>query len=476
LRLLITLLLCCLVLLGFGQDSSNNYFANPLPKGPIIADGQALTIDGKPIYLHGTNISYLACWPEDPAKAADYLARHGYNWIRLHHVDDLIRRGEKTVDGLVKFIEALYARGIRVSIDGISQYGGYSKLSLYQGQNRADYAAYVRRLQPVLALPATWMFCLINEGYTELKNSSSVSRAPELYTWGKDLVQGLGFRGQVGDGGDQNIDPPLFKNVALQQDIVLNHIYGVHPQGGRYMVRSWAENGDYAGVSFWLKNLSGRPMVFQEVGCLPFASDRGVNEVFIASEARKKSSGICYFQEMSNIAQWRVALGTGTVPVIDDTATVTDYVRMVARLAGALIAKYGGGPDLEYYNGHDVKPTPKRDPNYQRVTEKVKVYVTREKATVIVSVAPKKRYVFLLDQALVRGYTSTTGADGWISTTNRGGRTLGFWEATAVDLGAEVSGAYRLDPWTLRQVGTMLKVGTTFIPDRTCGAYEINLK
>lgn len=450
------------------MDTSNSLLANSLPQGPIVPVGQTLTINGKPIFLYGTNITYLGCFPPDPLKAADFLHRRGYNWVRLHHVDVLLRTGQKTVAELLKFADALYARGIRVSIDGLSQYSGYSKLSLYQGQNRADYERYVRSLEPILKHPGCFLFTLVNEGMTELKNSSSVTRAPEFYTWGKNLVQSLGFQGVVGDGGDMNIDPPLFAATARQQDIVLSHIYGTHPQGGKYRYESWAENGQFAGVSFWLQGLAVKPMVFQEAGCLPFAADRGVNEVFLASEARKRCSGINFFQSFSNLAQWRMEFSQ-----VDDFSYFTDYPRLVARIAGALISRYGGGTETDYYNGHSIG---KRDPNYRRVTDKVKVFVTREKATVIVSPSSKKRYVVLLDATMIRGYQSSTAADGWISTVNRGGKTLGFWEASPVDLGAEISGAYRLDPWNLTQVGTMQKSGTSFVPDKSCAVYQVNLK
>lgn len=458
-----------LLSIAYGQDS-NSPFSNPLPQGQIVSQGNQLAINGKPVFLYGTNITYTACFPEDPVKAADLLYRRGYNWVRLHHVDVLLRTGQKTVAELQRFVDALYNRGIRVSIDGLSQYSGYSKLSLYQGQNRVDYQNYVTSLKPILTHAGCFLFTLVNEGMTEVKNSSSVTRAPEFYTWGKSFVQSLGFTGQVGDGGDMNIDPPLFAPAARQQDIVLCHIYGTHPQGGKYRYESWAENGGFAGVSFWLQGLAQKPMVFQEAGCLPFAADRAVNELFLSSEAKKRCSGIAYFQSFSNGAQWRYEFSQ-----VDDFSYTTDYPRLVARLGGALIAKYGDGPESDYYNGHSLNP-PKRDANYRRVTPKVKVFVSREKATVIVSPSSKKRYVILADATMIRGYQSSTGADGWISTVARGGKQVGYWEGSFVDLGAEVSGCYRLDPWTLKQVGTMVKSGTGFMADRSCGIFEVNLR
>jgi hypothetical protein len=468
----------CLSLLGFSQSTYVSPLANPLPAGKVLVVGKDFTVAGKPVYLRGTNITYLGCFPPDPVAAANWLRDRGFNWVRLHHVDVLLRNGTKEVSDLLKFVDALYSVGIRVSIDGISQYQGYSKLSLYNGLNRADYEAYVRKLAPILKHPGCFLFTLINEGYTEVKNSSASSNVDGFYQWGKKLVNSINPDLIVGDGGDMNIDPLLFGPIAAHQDVILNHIYGTHPQNGKYRYESWAENGHFAGVSFWLNSLAqdpapvadalmtGRPSLFQEFGCLPFAADRAINEVYLASEAKKRMQGLCSFQAFSNVAQWRFE-----TTQVDDYSIFTDYARTVADFAGSLIAKYAG-TEIEYYSGH---PIGKRDPNYRRVTEKVKVFLTRDRGTVICKVSSKKYYVVTLDAVLIRGYVSSTALDGWITTTNRGGSDWGFYGGKSIDLGAPISGVYRLNPWTLAQESTLVKKGNAFVPDRGCAVYVVNM-
>lgn len=453
-------------------------FANPTPSGKITTKGKDLYAGETKWYINATNLSYLACFPSpaDRKRIADNLKQRGYNAARLHHVDGILRRGEKTVDELLAFVVELWAAGIRVWIDGKSDYSGYSKLSLFNGQNWADYKAYVKTLTPILQHPACFMFCAVNEGMTEAKNGSAIPKLPAFYAEMKAFVKAINPDILFTDGGDANIDPPLFVPHMGLLDIVPCHIYGSHPEQGFHIDTDWIKRAEFVNVSRWLSSLlPNTPVFFQERRCMPFDPNRGINEAFFASVVRSKYfCGQTSFQYGSNANHMKLP------PVFtqtEDMAGVTDFQFMLSDLLCAAIAKYDKGVEtLHEWGG--LKSPAQSLPTYKRVTGEVNANLTAPKGTVIVKIAAKKRLVFLFDEVRIRGFSrQTTQYKGgtWQQVTSRGGTTEGFWESGPIDVGSPISGAYELNVWTLAQGPMLAKSGNTFTPSRSCGVFLVNL-
>jgi hypothetical protein len=425
------------------------------------------------VKLCGTNLAYLAI-KGDPKKIVEQMASKGYNWFRLHHIDGLIRRGELTVEEVLAFADVLQAAGMVFSLDGISDYKAYPFNSLYQEQNETDYAGYLRKIGEILRHPACLYINLVNENFTNLKNAGLTSKIPGFYAkWKAFLKDEIGFKGYVTDGGDANIDPPHFAPLMKDFDLVVGHAYGTHPENGRWHAEDWKFRGELLGVSAWLAGMVSGPMLMQEWGCLPFDDYRGVNGAFALNEFVKRFAGFASYQWASNQAQMR-----GEYSQVDDYSICTDYPRAVTEVLAAALVKYDKRIEKDYYWGH-VQSVSKKDTNYRRITNEVITNLSYGQGKVIVKVSSKKLLVFLFDETRIRGYQKVDEAykgGTWSKTTNRGGKQVGFWDGQFVDLGAEVSGAYRLDPWKLSQVGTMVKSGTGFIADRSCAVYSVNLR
>lgn len=457
-------------------NAALSILANPSPAGKITARGKDLYAGETKWYINATNLSYLACFPSDPKKVADMLRNRGYNAVRLHHVDGIMRRGEKTVQELLAFVNELWALGIRVWIDGYSDFKGYSKLSLYNAQNWPDFKSYITKLAPILQHPACFMFCAINEGMTEVKNGSAVTKLAAFYSHFKDFVKAINTDILFSDGGDANIDPPLFAPHMGLLDIVPCHMYGVHPESGFYFPTIWHKRPEYIGVSRWLSSLlPNTPVYFQEVSCFPHDEFRGLNMAFHASVTRSKwFCGRTSFQFGSNANHIKIP------PVftqVEDMAGVTDFQWMLAEIVAAAIAKYDKGIETDHYWG-GLKNPQTSDPVYRRITGELDMKINESKGVAIVKIASKKRLVILLDEVRLRGYArkdvSYKGGT-WKQTTNVGTLTKGFWEQLPVDVGSPVSGAYELDVWTLKQGPILAKSGNTFTPTRSCGVFLVNL-
>ncbi|MCC7229224.1 MAG: hypothetical protein IT203_02450, partial [Fimbriimonadaceae bacterium] len=98
-------------------------------KGRIIVEQDHFRFEQDPPgtrrVLVGTNLTGMACFPTSVAQAeqwADSLAIRGYNAVRFHHIDWVIRDfGWEIKENADTFIAALKKRGIWVTIDLFSE-------------------------------------------------------------------------------------------------------------------------------------------------------------------------------------------------------------------------------------------------------------------------------------------------------------------------------------------------------------------
>jgi phage terminase large subunit-like protein len=442
--------------------------SNRLP-GIITAKGKSLYSGTRKVFLVGTNVAYLAVNWGTPEEFALKFSRLGYNWLRFHHVDDLIRKGQVTVERLLSLCDACHALGMVVSIDGISQYAAYTKTSLYEGQNWAEYSAYLTRIAPVLRHPACFMFCAVNEELTDLKNKSLTHLIVPFHQKVKAFVRELGFNGLFTDGGDANIDPPLFAPLMSECDIVVAHTYGRHPVavagGTKFRRESWPYNHAHAGVTLQLQGLVNVPVVVQEYGCLE-AEDAAMNEAYYVAEARDFLSGMCIYQHASNVAEMR-----GDEAPVSGMSTSNNPARSIAACVLALMAKYGAGPVLSKW----YAKSPPSDV-YKRVTAKTSVDINRKSGRIVVEPSAKKRIVILMENQQIAGRVLQDNGDSWFTITSRGTNRFGYMEAGWIEMGAEIAYVNRLNHYTLENEASCRVSGTRFWAPSGLAIYEVTIK
>jgi hypothetical protein len=492
-KTLTSLLLCCLTLLGLSQDSRSLILANPLPQGRVVANGNSFAVlspNGmQDVVFYGVNANFDALNWESPEKFVDRLWLDGVNLIRLHHEN-------ASIDRQYAIALAAAKRGMYVAWDVCDDAFLSTKLQVYEKDPAVRTRALQRmdRMKPLFNLPNIAYLACVNEGANLLKGKYNGNRpklvelANETYVWFKTELAKRGYTGLLGDLADGSIDVELFAPIVANQDIILMHAYGTHNQGKRWRDENWAENGHFLGTNIFhmlksrvkeTKNAEGqvikteaapKPALMQEMACMFPNPQRAINELGWYSELKKWNISVVAFCYAANLSQMR-----GTHTEVDDFSLVTDPARYAAFRGGALIYKFGAGDIYSSYWGHLLKPS-KRDPNYRCKWQKVDVNLTRERGSVVVRISATKALVVLVDQVLHRGQTNKDVGDGWKEIVSRGGLVFGYWDTPAVNIGAPVSGAYRLNTGTMAIEPTLVKSGNTFQPGVGFGVFEINTR
>lgn len=495
----LSLLLSFFVTLGFSQTAPPVVVKAPLSltssrlvTKPILKLG-ALTIKDKSLYVGSTKVRFHvatltdgACFQNDPVAFATMLKSRGYNAVRLHHCDRLIRENPALVAKGVAFLDALYALGMRASIDLVSKRGetwstgvdGY-KLDLYMNRNsaRADLTDYVNLIKPILNHPALWCVCLVNEGATILRNNNSAAGAQAyakaFYDWGSTLVRSLGYKGFLTDLPDGFVDPVTFGEVAKGFDIVTMHFYGGHPDEGnkKFFLNSWPLEGWNIGTAQYYVNIAGRPVYVQEWGCLPFNPKRGANEAFLAAEMFKRG----YVAEAQFCFASNLDFAAGKFSKVDWYNLVTDRQRSVSALFAAYVNQYGGA-DTDYFFGHYATPQ-KQSSSYRWACAKISLSVTDGSAKAVVSATATKAFVFLWDQTAIKGYDDQPIGEQRQVVSYGGTQQASFSPGmVSVKDGYRVTSAYEIDPATGERISECIVSDGAFLPVSGCGVWEVNVR
>lgn len=459
------ILLSCLAAIGFGQ------LTNPLPKGLLKANGRDLTINGTVVKFRGTNLTYNALDYGTPAEVATIAYNRGYNLVRFHKVITSLERQKQVAD-------ALYAKGIRFSIDGLHQDKAHLAIKCYEMDPSAlaEFLARIVELNDAGLLNHSGLawICLINEGFTELNQkygAGGPAKALQFGKWAREKIKGLAPNLLITDGPDGNIDAERYGPVLADPtyDITTTHVYGTHPQGSRYIADDWKWASHFLSNSVWFRDISGKPTVIQEFGSL-LAPNRGLNDAYTYCEAAQFFSGVLSFQWASNTNQ----MGLTSPSQLDTFSISTDYSRAISEVFGSFAMKYWKSPATEYYNGAYLTVRI-QDTNYRRISDAVEFRAAYNQGSAIVKTAIRTRYVFVFDDAMIRGFVTTGDGWPWEKVLNFGGSEIGFWQGSPFDMGVPVSSVTKLSPWTLKTMNSCAVTGSTFQPLGS-GIYKVNLR
>ena len=339
-------------------------FPQPGSLGRFIAEGRNLRLQKDPRgsrrTLVGTNLTGMACFPTSDSQAtvwAKDLARRGYNCVRLHHIDWVIRdRGWGFKSNADRFIAALKREGIYVAIDLFSDRAtdrnGF-KRGVLEGDSRirADWAGYAKRLltqasgvRGCLAWkdePAIFGITPLNEDDPRFLGANP-SKYDSAYRWMLQVVRDTGYDGLVW-GLNSGVDP-RFNSTASIFNVEDFHVYWDHPQGD--------ESLDTSGVrqhwQFPVRRISSRPWITTEWGSLPYNKLRGETGLFFAAQmAANKASAVMSFALATN----EVMMEPRMAP-IDQFAFHTDPVRLATdRIMVLLLRKPADSASVNWNRG-----------------------------------------------------------------------------------------------------------------------------
>jgi hypothetical protein len=366
-RFLLLLVAFLLPLLTLGQSLSTTAVVGIAPKLSCTSLNKFGTTSIRSAVLsgsrrlYGVNVTDGACAPSDPFTAATLLSSYGFNWVRLHHVDRGLKEGWFTVAQVLAFEDALYAKGIRCSVDGTSKLGEvYSrplpdgsaisgldafKRDLYDANPVAEalYKENLDRITPILKHKATFMACLVNEGghLTTPGNALTFWQkwSPEFRKINPDLLLS-----DTPDGCDQGQAPDWgepWRKLAVNYDLILCHYYNsdgwANGQGNNIFDGwNWGHVTQYDGL--------GKRILVQEFGSYKSNPYEGANIAFVLLECLRRGYGSCQFAFATNEAAYR--------GLSADVFTMTnDPLRLDLALLGAYLVKYGSLGGLASWGG-----------------------------------------------------------------------------------------------------------------------------
>lgn len=337
-------IICCLAL-GSAAASSLTDISPVFPvSNRITAKGSIRNyiLNGKKLY--GVNLTDGACAPQNPAAAANLLAAYGINWVRLHHIDRGLREGWWSAQSIVRFMDALYANGIRVSVDGASKIGeiypsgqeGF-KRDLYGGNRNAErlFAENFDRIRPILKHRACFMVCLVNEG----AHMTSPSQARKFWQEWSPRFRSVNPDLLISDCPDAAAEQgdrfQQYRQLAKSYDVVLCHYYnsdGSAQGHGSNIFDGW----NWYSVLNFGKGLH-KPVMIQEFGSYRSNEHQGSNIAFVHYESIRRNFSTCEFSFASNEEGWHGGGG-------DPFTICNDPLRLHLLTMGAYLYKTAHKP------------------------------------------------------------------------------------------------------------------------------------
>lgn len=355
-------------LAGPGPQSGSAFdlataFPAPGSKGRLAVDGSHLRFQQDPPgtrrVLVGTNLTGMACFPQDDATAnrwAADLQRRGYNAVRFHHIDWVIRdRGWGFKQRANRFIAALKPRGIYVTIDLFSERSGDTagfKRGVINGNQsiRNDWARYAKRLLTDPSEvggcsawkdePAIFGLCPLNEDDPRVVGAQ-IGRYGQAYRWMTQVVRNTGYQGLVWGINSGLAAAPLVP-LGRTFDVEDTHIYWDHPQGNNYLNTS----GVRQHWQFPARTTPSKPYFWTEWGSLAFNRLRGETGLFFAGQmASLDASCVLSFALATN-----EGMMSGERAPIDTFAFHTDPVRLATDRAMVLLLRRPAGSEQGSWN------------------------------------------------------------------------------------------------------------------------------
>ena len=471
---------------------------NRLPLGQLSVQGTNLTIGSKIVRMVGYNLTDSACFPSNPSEVAQQIRRKGVNWVRLHHIDRIISEGWGSVAQLIAFVDALYAVGIRVSVDlyskrhEASSWGNEGfKAAIYNGDApaRADLASYANNLlntpvngRTLAQHPGLFLVCLINEGaHLFMGQDSAVDKFKETFRWGKALLLSFGYTGLISDCPDAVSDAGRFAPAAAEYDVALCHHYGDDARStwnNAYWQTGWPVQGWQWGTCAWYAAMVNKPMLLQEYGSLAYNPFRAVNGAFTASELNRGGFSSCAFAWASNSG-----FLSGNVNTVDFFCLLTDLPRVVADAFTIAMSHYDLRTNVTYFWGHE---TGQQSDKYSYKSDYAHVYIDGQTGYAVLSVrgnmsVSKKFLVFLFDRTESKGLDTETlsGVPGDLSRKiiSPGSVQQAVFPGYKVNIPTifGIKSAYQLNPWTGEKLCACRWDGKDVLAANSCGIIEVNL-
>lgn len=306
--------------------------------------------------LIGVNVTDGACAPDDPVAAAKLLASYGINWVRLHHVDFGILAGWWTVEKVVAFQDALYAVGIRTSLDGFSKLG-----EKYPGGNdqfkrdlmtdmytaRRLYEQNLERITPLLQHKGCFMFCLANECAWACETADI---AKEFWEWASPKARAINPLLIVTDLPDAYVHGPKFVPVVALHDLGCLHTYLGTEDFASAAKPNWTSEFWNWNAVRWFRDMVRdlRPdmkFLIQEFGSWSVNPHYAQNLVFLQTMAAVEGMSTCFYCFASNSYE----------KTEDKYAAVRDPMLLNMILFGAYLSKNMTGLRIPYWAGYQNK-------------------------------------------------------------------------------------------------------------------------
>lgn len=298
-------------------------------------------LNGKRLY--GVNVTDGACAPKDPVAAAKLLSSYGVNWVRLHHIDRGLAEGWWRVDQILAFMDALFAAGIRVSVDGCSKIGetypggnDAFKGDLYKNVDAAVslYKQNVERIKPILQHKACFMLCMVNEG----AHMTTPDLAKAFWNRWSVVFRGINPDLLLTDLPDAPASDQYFwqyADVIKGFDVFAGHYYNSDGNA------DGQGNNIFDGWTWWrilsMADATRKPVFIEEFGSYQSNPFQGGNLAFVHFEAARRNFSTCEFSFASNEEGW--AGGGG-----DRFTICNDPLRRSLFLMGAYVYKNAKAP------------------------------------------------------------------------------------------------------------------------------------
>jgi len=326
-------------------------FPIPGSLGRVVRDGANLRFQKDPkgskrIFV-GTNLTGMACFPKDLSQAnqwAKSISLRGYNIVRLHHFDWVLRdQGWGYKDRLDEFVAALKRQSVYIVIDLFSDRADNREafkrgvLTASQGI-RADWKTFATQLLTRKTSvhdcaawkeePAILGICPLNEDDPRFLNVPTSQYKP-AFKWKLQVVRVTGYKGLVW-GLNSGVDQSLL-DAAKEFDVEDFHVYWDHPQGNRYLTTSGVRQ-PWQLPSRMLPEL---PSFCTEWGSLPYNELRGETGLMFVGEMVKRSTSVVISYAL---ATNETMMEASKAP-IDQFAFHTDPVRLATDRIAVLLLR-----------------------------------------------------------------------------------------------------------------------------------------
>jgi hypothetical protein len=330
--------------------------SNKIPVTTSAATFRKQVLAGK--RLIGVGITDGALSPQDPDAAAKLVLSHGASIFDMQHLEVGLDDGWLTVEGILAFLDRIFANGGRASMRLFSKLGelsprgmgGFKSALMDQAEDAESLLeAHIVKIRRILEHPALFLVCLSNE-CAHLTTPDKAKRfwekwAPKIRALNPNLLLT-----DMPDAWDQAEHPSPWADVAALYDVISAHFYGGGEDFGPNGKGTWIGEG----WKTWklrlfvtrARELAGvkKPVVIQEFASYNVNPNYVANEIYLQTLAALEGWSTFQFAFATNQDCWD---GKGK----DVYATVTDPARLKTLLYGAYLLKNQTGLTLDHWDG-----------------------------------------------------------------------------------------------------------------------------